>query len=187
MREKITKTPWRMLGLGLMLGLSVGVGMLIGSLVTTNHGPARLSLPETLLHASATHGGDTMAIATGPISEGMEGLFILDFLTGQLQCQVLNPRTGAVGAMFGRNVVADLGAEGKQPKYLMVTGQALFRNMSGNMRLADSVVYIMDANSGRFAAYSIPWNRAAASYNMAQASPMILLGAGDARQIAIER
>ena len=95
--------------------------------------------------------------------------------------------TGAVGAVFGRNIVRDLGAEGKTPKYLMVTGQAAFRNMSGNMRLADTVVYIMDANSGKFAAYSIPWNRAAASYNLGQMNEMIPLGGGDARQVAIER
>jgi hypothetical protein len=184
----MSKKTWLMLGVGLTLGLLIGVGMFIGSLAATHSSPPQWNPPEVLLNATGTHGGETMAIATGPIDEGMEGLFILDFLTGQLQCHVLNPRTGAVGATFGRNVIGDLGAEGtKQTKYLMVTGQAAFRNMSGNMRLASSVVYVADATSGRFAAYSIPWNRAAASSNMAQASPMILLGTGDARQIALER
>ncbi|MFV1965846.1 MAG: hypothetical protein ACC628_10515 [Pirellulaceae bacterium] len=187
MPERISRKPWLMLGLGLTLGLLVGVGMLIGSLVATHAGPAQWELPETLLHATGSCGGDTMAIATGPIDEGMEGLFILDYLTGQLQCYVLNPNTGVVGATFVRNVVGDLGAEGKQTKYLLVTGQAVFRNISGNVRLADSVVYVMDANSGRFAAYSIPWNRTAFTSNVSQSSAMYLLGSGDARQIALER
>jgi hypothetical protein len=186
----MSKKPWLMLGVGLTLGLLVGVGMLIGSLAATNSVTPAWSPSEVVLNATATHGGETMAVATGPIDEGMDGLFILDFLTGQLQCHVLNPRTGAVGAMFGRNVIADLGSEGtstKQAKYLMVTGEASFRNMVGNMRFANSVVYVADATSGRFAAYSIPWNRAAATSNMAQANPMVLLGTGDARQIALER
>ncbi len=42
-------------------------------------------MPETVLNASASHGGETFAMATGPVDADVEGLFMLDFLTGELQ------------------------------------------------------------------------------------------------------
>jgi hypothetical protein len=175
-----------MLGIGLTMGLLVGGGMVIGVLVATGGGnSARLELPETLLHATATHGGETMAMATGIIDEGVEGLFVLDFITGELQCSVINPRTGQVGGLYRHNVVNDLGVT-KNPKYLMVTGAANFRYGGGNYKPADCVVYIADQNTGRYVAYMLPWNRAAMQWGLGQVQPMVLLGAGVARQVEIE-
>jgi hypothetical protein len=175
-----------MLGLGLTLGLSVALGVFLGMLAVL-HNSAPFGFPETVLQAAATHGGSTMAIATGPIDEGVEGLFVLDFITGQLQCSVLNPRTGQIGGLFKHNVVGDLGVEqGKQPKYLLVTGQASFRTSGGNIRPAESIVYVADENTGNFAAYMLPWNRAASQYNFAQTNPMQLLGKGTARTVELE-
>jgi hypothetical protein len=160
--------------------------MLAGALVVLRIGD-RLSFPETVLNATATHGGTTMAMATGPIADCVEGLFVMDFITGELQCWVYNPRTGQIGGMFKHNVVADLGVEqGKQPKYLLVTGQGSFRTGGGNIRPADAIVYVADENTGHFAAYVLPWNRQAQQFNMAQASPMQLLGKGNARNVQLE-
>ena len=171
------------------MGLLVGLGMMIGAIVVTQsfQNPP-LSFPAHLLHATATDGSSTMAIATGPIDEGVEGLFVLDFITGELQCSVLNPRTGTLGGLFKHNVTLDLGVEqGKQPHYMMVTGVANFRPAAGgNVRPASSVVYVADANTGNYAAYWLPWNRQAQQYNYAQMSPMMLLGKGSARNVAIE-
>ena len=186
MYKQLTQKPWFMLATGLALGLLVGCGMLIGALAAKSTSN-RLEFPERLLHATATHGSTTMAVATGPIDDGVEGLFVLDFITGELQCSVLNPRSGKLGGLYKHNVVADLGVEqGKSPKYLMVTGVANFRYTGGNVRPADSVVYVADANTGRYAAYMMPWNRGAAQYNFAQVNPMILLGKGTARNVEIE-
>src|SRR5690349_18443388 len=107
--------------LGTGLGLLIGLGMLVGTALTASLNP--FASLEDLLHASATHGGDSMAMATGLIDEGVEGMFVLDFITGELTCQVLNPRTGTLAGIYKRTVSADLGIEqGKQPKYLLVTG-----------------------------------------------------------------
>jgi hypothetical protein len=76
--------------------------------------------------------------------------------------------------------------QGKDPRYLMVTGQLNFRASGGNIRPAQCVVYVADANTGNFVAYGLPWDRAAASYNVPQAMPMYVLGAGKARAIDIE-
>ena len=188
MFERLTNKPYLVLGLGLMTGLLFGLGMTIGVLVGLgSRGGVRLELPETLLHATATHGGDTMAIATGPIDESTEGLFVLDFLTGELQCAVLNPHTMQLGGLYRHNVIMDLGVEqNKQSRYLMVTGAINARVSGGRIRPAQSIVYVADTTTGRFAAYMLPWDRAAASYNFAQANPMILLGKGAARKIQIE-
>jgi len=188
MLRRLKKTPWISLLTGLSLGLLVGVGMLIGALVTLSQPEVGFRLPEQLLHATATDNGGTMALATGPIDGEVEGLFILDFLTGELQCLVVNSRSGQLGGMFKHNVAVDLGVEqGKQPKYIMVTGMANFRTATaGNIRPAASIVYVADANTGNYAAYSLPWNRQAQQVNVAQFSPMVLIGAGSARQVAVE-
>ena len=181
MKRLLTRSPWSMLVIGLLCGAAIGAA------VYAKLSEPRFELPATLLNATATHGSDTMALATGPVANGVEGLFILDFITGELTCSVLNPRTGTLGGAFSANVVADLGVEqGKQPKYIMVTGQADFRVQGGNIQPAQSVVYVADSNTGRWAAYWLPWNRQAASYNFTQASHMCVLGKGAARNIQLE-
>ena len=185
MLKRLVRNSWLMLFSGLALGTLFGL-----MLAATWSQPTESTwqLPITELQASATHGGNTMAIATGPIDQGVEGLFVLDFITGEMQCSVLNPRNGQLGGMYKHNVVADLGvAEGnKQPKYLMVTGAANFRVGGGNVRPAQSVVYVADGNTGRYAAYMLPWNRSAAQFNFAQVNPFVLLGKGTARNIQLE-
>lgn len=165
----------------------MALGTIIGAVATVHCFSPRMSFPTTMLNATATSGGTTMAIATGPIQDGVEGFFILDFITGDLTCSVLNPRTGALGGAYKANVVADLGVEqGKAPQYLMVTGSADFRTQGGNIAPAECVVYVADANTGRYVGYWLPWNRQAAQYNFAQASPMVVLGKGSARNIQVE-
>jgi hypothetical protein len=177
---------------GAAMGLLVGFGMLAGALIAIQvWGPQvdspQIEFPESILHASATHGGNTMAMATGPIDAGVEGLFVLDFITGELQCSVLNPRTLQLGGLYKHNVVTDLGVEiGKQPRYLLVTGAANVRSQGGNIRPAQSIVYVADTNTGNYAAYMLPWNRTAQQYNFTQTNPMILLGRGTARNVIVE-
>lgn len=178
--------PRRTFGRGLALGLLIGVGMLVGATLAASLNPfASLAEP---LHALATHGGDTMAIATGPIDQGVEGVFILDYITGELTCQVLNPRTGTLAGLYKRTVAQDLGIEpGKQPKYLMVTGAVDIRQNVSNVKPADSLLYVADANTGRYVAYLLPWNKAAFNQNVAQAGEIIPIGSGTARNIQVER
>jgi hypothetical protein len=175
-----------MLLAGLGLGLVVGVGMVIGTIVGMNYARPALQFPETALHATSTHGGDNFAMATGLIADGMEGVFFLDYLTGDLQCFVINRRTTQIAGMFRQNVIAHLGAEqGKKPSYLMCTGLASFIQGSTNIRPADCVVYVADANTGRFAAYALPWNRNAIPSGQGQIAPLLLLGTGSARNLTI--
>ena len=176
------------LAAGFVLGVLVGVGMLIGAWATMWVRPAAsFVFPETALHATATDSGDTFGIATGLVADGIEGVFFLDFLSGDMQCWVINGRTGQTGGYFVQNVVADLGVEvgRKNPRYLMVTGQAPMQRGSSAMKPADSLVYVADANTGNFAVYALPWNRQATASNRPQQAPMALIFKGSARNLEI--
>jgi hypothetical protein len=160
---------------GLGLGLAVLAGYAIG---------VRNSTPELKLHAMSGYGSDTFGMVTGPVDSEAEGVFTLDYNTGELRCFVINPRTGRFGAGFARNVVEDLKVEkGKDPKFVMATGLVQFRGFTGPSRPANCVVYVADANSGRFGAYVVPWTPGAFAAAVDQLGEMKLLATGEGRAV----
>jgi hypothetical protein len=173
---------------GLATGLVISsVVALLCLHVTGFFEAARMRWLETKLHAAAAQSGDVMAVATGAIDEGVEGLFVLDFISGDLTCGVMNPRTGTIGGLFKRNVVQDLGVEqGKQPKYLMTTGIYTSPARGSNTRPAQSIVYVADSTSGRYMGYSLPWNSQLLNANVPQIQPMVPIGGGSARNVLPE-
>lgn len=187
MFKSLRNRPALLLATGLTLGLLVGLGMMIGTLATLNWRPAdSLTPPETLLHAAASHSGESFAMATGLVDSDVEGLFTLDYLTGEMQCWVLYPRTGTFGGIFKHNVIADLGVEqNKKPNYVMVTGAADFIRGGAATTPALCAVYVADANTGNFAAYGLMWNRTMAKSGAPQQGNFVLLGTGKARSLTI--
>jgi hypothetical protein len=200
---KLNSTATRsllLLSAGLAAGLLVGVGMLIGSLVTQAASPQaaspQASIPQTLngiplppevLQASATHGSENFAISTGVVSENAEGVFVLDYLTGELSCWVLYAKQGTFGAKYTVNIVGDLGVErGKKPQYLMVSGLANFPGARSGIKPANSVIYIVDGNTGNVAAYGIPWNQAFESAGRPQIGRLTLIASGKIRNLEVE-
>jgi hypothetical protein len=69
----------------------------------------------------------------------------------------------------------------------MVTGTLKIRQSVSNVKPAESIVYIADANTGRYVAYLLPWNKAAFNQNVAQANEIIPIGQGSARNIVVEK
>ena len=127
-----------------------------------------------------------MGMATGPIDEEVEGCFFLDFLTGDVQCAVINARSGELAGVFKGNVIKDLGIEqGKKPAYRMVTGAVNFIGATGAARPARSVLYVLDTNSGNFAGYTLNWNRTLATARRPQAGALVALIKGNARAAQI--
>ena len=166
---------------GTATGLLVGIGMFLGALTTIRSdspGHLPLKLPQTLLHATASHGTEKFIAATGQIDQYAEGLFTLDALTGDLQCVVMNNRTGKFGAFYRTNVLTDLQVAGKKPQFVMVTGIVDFRSI-GTARPAPCVAYVIDANTGRYAAYGIPLS--GQTSRAAAVGSLVLLDARDAR------
>jgi len=142
-------------------------------------GVALSLLPATALHAATASRNDSMAVATGPIDDATEGLFVLDFHTGELTCFVVYPKGAGprkIGGIFKANVLKDLGFDkDKKLNYLLVTGWTDFPPKGAAVRPAKCVAYVVDTNSGKVAAYGILWNPTAAAAGRPQTGPLILL------------
>ena len=143
MFHKIRQNQLIWLAVGLM------VGLLIGSLC-----------PHTPLHATATDRFENFAIATGEVDDGVEAVYVLDFLTGELRAAVLSKqRPVQFNSFYTRNIAADLGVmPGSNPRYLMVTGMADIRRGAARMSPSSAVVYVYEITSGQMAVYAVPWN-----------------------------
>jgi hypothetical protein len=179
-----------MLAMGLLLGLGLG-GTLAGGIWIGKYSPdavAMAGLQDLRLKAVASHGTDTFAIATGAIDDELEGLYTLDFLTGDLNCFVINPRTGNFAGWFHANVANVLKVErGKKPSYLIATGLINATGGGGGGRPAASLCYVADANTGQVAAFTFPWVKAATSAGAAQATEMRALGPWKARNVDLRQ
>lgn len=114
---------------------------------------------QTVFAATAAS-DDAFAVCTTPIDDGMEGVFMLDFETGDLTGYVLNRNSAKFLTGYRHNVVKDLefkAGKVKSPRFLLTTGVANFTgNAAANM--APAVLYVTDASTGVTAAYGIPWN-----------------------------
>lgn len=153
---------------GLLVGLCLGLSITVGVLLCRPSATAGV-FDELRLKGVASSSTENFAMATGQIEEDVEGVYCLDYLTGDLYCYILNPRTGLPGGIFKTNVVADLPVEkGKKPAYAMVTGSIQARAATGNFRPALSVVYVADTNTGNVVGYNVLWNRSISAADVGQ-------------------
>jgi hypothetical protein len=60
--------------------------------------------PQIPVHAVATHGQENFAMCTAPMDTDVGGVYLLDFLTGDLKCAVLSEQTGKFNSLFEHNV-----------------------------------------------------------------------------------
>ena len=91
------------------------------------------------------------------INDPMDGVFILDFLTGQLKGAVLSRQAGSFVSFYMRDLAKDFGVNPEaNPHYCMVTGYAQMPNQGG-ISMASGVLYIAELSSGKLAAYAFPW------------------------------
>jgi hypothetical protein len=142
------------LGAGLMTGL--GIGLVIGMLFAGYW-------PNVPLHAVATDHTDGFAIATGYCDESVEAVYFLDFATGNLSAAVVSKQNGHFNAFYTHNVIADLGINpAKPPRFLLTTGAVDLRRPGGQTTtLSRSLAYVAELQSGKVAAYAIPWSTSA--------------------------
>lgn len=157
MQEKIKPplVPIRPLYLLAGFVLVFTVGYMAGSFIPEqNVSPKQFPV----IHAMTSQVDESFAVCTVPISNGLDGFFILDFLTGDLSGGVINPMTSKFSATFRHSVLNDLGFQpgrDKNPKFLLVAGQAeKLRNPSA--RLAPAALYVTNCESGVTVAYGIP-------------------------------
>lgn len=135
-----------------------------------------------IVDATAAVVSEKYSLATGPVSDDSEGLFMLDHNSGLLQCQVIYPRAGRVMAQYVVNVNQVLGGGGKGGEYLMLTGRVNFQT-SSNRPAASVVVYVMDTSTGNFAAYGLPFNNSMVNSNQPQNGALQLVTQGSANPL----
>ena len=136
---------------------------------------------ESVVHATATHGERNFAIATGPADNGIEALYFLDFLTGDLRAAVISRRTGQFTSLFERNIQADFGTVSKNPKYLMVTGVADLPRGRASTQIGTSLIYVAEASSGQVCAYALPFNSSLNAAGKPQRGGLELIASGSFR------
>lgn len=129
--------------------------------------------PDSPAHAVATSQIDNFSACTAPLDSEIEGIFLLDSITGELKGAALNQK-GAFTTLFSANVAAGLQLDATaKPRYLLVSGNANFRGgASGNARPASSVLYVAEMTSGKVVAYGIPWSNQRLAGNF----PLQLIG-----------
>ena len=170
-----------------LLAACVLSGLLAGSWLE-RRGQALPDLADLKLRAMATHGGESFAIATGPVDGKVEGLYTLDYLTGDLQCFVFNHQNYKLAGWFKTNIAKDLAPErGKKPSYLLSTGVINSTATYSNFKPAGCICYVADANTGQVACYTFPWAEAARGAGVPQAEEMSLIYKWKTRNLDLEK
>lgn len=133
--------------------------------------------PHEPMHAATGDRDSKYALVTCPVKDvefggvkdSLEGVFVLDFLTGQLKGAVLNSTTGKFTHAYSQNVALDLQVDPNgTPKYTIAAGMARLPNLRG-VTMSQGVIYIGEMNSGKVVAYGFPYaesNRPVGPFNM---------------------
>jgi hypothetical protein len=135
--------------------------------------------------ATATHGADNFAIATGMVDDGIEALYFLDYLTGDLRAAVISRRNGEFTGFFQYNVLADFDQVADAPRFLMVTGLADLPRGRGPTQIGSSLVYVAEATSGQVFAYALPFDSTMNASGKNQVGSFIKVGGGSFRDVFV--
>ncbi len=131
--------------------------------------------PQQELRAAVANGNDKFTMVTVPLMETgeIEGVFVLNHLTGQLTGGALYNQTKKFGYKYMHNVAADFKTSPKtpDPKYAIVSGTANLQ-ATGGIQPAYGVIYVAELSSGAVIAYGFarPNTR-----NIGQVMPLFVL------------
>lgn len=121
--------------------------------------------PQEPIHASSSDRDEKFAMLTVPVKDvqfagvrdHLEGVFVLDFLTGQLKGAVLG-KVGRFTHFYMRNIAADFQVNPSVTQhYAIVQGNAQLPS-TGRSTMATGVIYIAELNSGQVVAYGFVFN-----------------------------
>jgi len=133
------------------------VGSGVGSFLAARNSTPAIDLEPLKLQAASASRGKSISLATGAIDGSVEGIYILDHLTGNLQCWALSPKTGKIAGIYKTNVNVGLETDRAGEKdYVMSTGLFDFTGGTVGKKVpARSVVYIAEGNSGNVALFGL--------------------------------
>lgn len=176
------------LGVAILVGVTTAVGAYVGSRMAERRIIA--NLPPINLQAGTAARTKSMSMATGSIDGNAEALFVLDHVTGNIQCWLLNARTGQVGGIYRANAAADLAVAGKTgaPDFIMTTGNFFFSGgNTGNNQPSKSVCYVGDANTGNVVGYNVIYNQQVLNRGGVEQGTLNLVCKGASRTAAVKR
>ena len=141
--------------------------------------------PHEATYATTADRDDQFMMVTCPVGNAaagiidpMDGVFILDFLTGQLKGAVLNRQKQAFAAFYIRDLAKDFNvAPDAAPHYCVVSGYSQMNAQQGPA-LASGVLFVGELTSGKVAAYAFPW----VEPGFGQVMPLIMLDTFSWRQ-----
>ncbi len=113
-------------------------------------------------------------MATCPVSftDGSEGVFVIDYLTGELKGAMVNPRLGKFTNFYYRSLAADFNVDPKaEPHYALVTGIRGQNIGTAGVSAAAGTVYVGELSSGKVIAYSFPYRELRAPAPPIQMTP----------------
>lgn len=116
--------------------------------------------PHEPVQASSADRNQKFAMITTPIGGGYEGVFILDFLTGRLTGAVLGRvRNGGTEFInfYARNVAEDFEVAGNGEAHYAISGGVAEIQGKGGIQWGNSAIYVSEMNSGKVAAYAVPF------------------------------
>jgi hypothetical protein len=121
--------------------------------------------PNEPAYATTGDRAPQFSMVTLPVSDAalgvvdpLDGVFVLDFASGQVKGAVLNRQNGKFASFLFRDLAKDFNVPPNQnPEFCMVTGFGQLPNQAGK-QMASGLLYIGELNSGKVAAYSFPWN-----------------------------
>jgi len=112
--------------------------------------------PHRQLTAATSDRNDKFGMCTVVVSENLEAVFVLDFLTGRLTGACLGKQGVGFVQYFAADVGADLQVKGAKPAYAMTPGLAQIRSRPGTQPAA-SVIYVAEMSTGKVGCYAIPF------------------------------
>jgi hypothetical protein len=97
-------------------------------------------------------------VTIGGFRDNLDGVFVLDFLTGRLTGAVLNNKTGKFFHAYVKNVAADFNVDptAGPASYAIVSGNTGLTSQRG-VTFANGTIYIGEMNSGVVIAYGFPY------------------------------
>ncbi len=150
--------------------ISFGFGWLLVAVVLLGMFWGRTPIPEQGIQAAASDRSGRLVLATGYVAPDVEAVYCLDQLTGRLSAGVLSRKDGKFQGLYERNLNSDLAEVLRQknvttplsvaPQYTMVTGEIDTEKRGASLwRVAKSVVYVAEVNTGMLLVYTVPWQQ----------------------------
>lgn len=167
------------MGFGFYLGQSTQPADSQNAALQAQFDEMQKNLPLRLAADSAS-GGKTISVATGSITSEVDGVFILDHLTGGLQCWILN-ESGGVGGIYVADVGVAMGLDKGDPDFVMVTGDYFIRS-TGNQKVANSICYVGEGKSGKVAGFGLTYSKIGSQRGAVQKGELTMVCSGPIRQ-----